>query len=362
MINNTFEINSEEYFKKENFNSELKNIIQNFWIFICPSMFLVKKNDFFVFKGLGKNIVIKRIGDDKVVVFDNYCKHRGHQIHDKYFGSEETRCPYHGWLYDEDLKLSSLPWNEKCYHINKDSIQLDASVKIKQEDGVIWGYFGDKTNLSDIQYPAKKVSKELKAFESLSSESRSFVISQKKFHWRLIFDNLYDRVHPLFLHRNSIATKVNLNFEAYPNDFSMEGLENYLLSNFDHIGNSKDSNSISLDKNIENMDSDEYLNGHIYPFLHFLTPDGGKTFNYESYIPVDEYTTIVMNFRFVGKKVSKSQHTSFLNEYLSFGSIVLNEDSRAVEYVTEVGKYNKILTYGAHEKPAVGLINLGKKK
>jgi len=361
-MNNFFEVSSEEYFKKENFNSELKNIIQNFWIFICPSMFLVKKNDYFVFKGLGKNIVIKRIADDKVVGFDNFCKHRGHQIHDKYFGNEETRCPYHGWLYNEDLKLSNLPWNEKCYHINKEPIQLDASVKIKQEDGVIWGYFGDKTNLSDVQYPAEKVTKELKFFESHSSTSRSLVISHKKFHWRLIFDNLYDRVHPLFLHRNSLATKVNLNFEAHPNDFSLEGVENYLLSNFDHIGNAKDNKDINLDKNVENMGDDEYLNGHIYPFLHFLTPDGGKTFNYESYIPVDECSTIMMNFRFVSKEISKPQHASFLNEYLSFGSIVLNEDHKAVESLTEVGKYKKIMTYGAYEKPAVGLINLGKKK
>jgi phenylpropionate dioxygenase-like ring-hydroxylating dioxygenase large terminal subunit len=361
-MSNNFLVDSQDYFDEEVFDRELNNITNNYWIFLCPSKIVENPNDFFVFKGFERNIVIKRVQSGSVIAFDNYCKHRGHEIHKDYFGNAVTRCQYHGWLYGDDLKLKNLPWNEKCYHLNISEIELDSSVKILECDGIIWGYFGGLKDISKVKYPAGNISDTLNLFLDNSSSSKYIVRSRKKFNWRLIFDNLYDQVHPLFIHRNSLNKSVNLSFTDCANDFNIEGIEAYLESNFAHIGNKVESGNSNFDTESKNMNGEEYLNGHIYPFLHFLTPDGGQTFSYESYIPINASSTLITVFRFVSQKIPKNIHTTILQQYLKGESVVLGEDYSAVESITKNGKSPKKLNYGAYEKCAVGLINLGKNK
>lgn len=359
-MSNGFKVDSGDYFDGSYFQKELKNILDGYWIFLCPSAILEKENDYFVFSGFGKEVVIRRTLNGGLSAFNNVCQHRGHKLFLDSFGNSEIRCPYHGWLYGDDLKLKKIPWNSKCYHIKENLVELDDDgFVVKDSDGAIWGYFG-AADVEMAKYPAEKVADSLSLFSRMSSSTRGVTINDRRFNWKLIFENLYDRVHPTFLHVNSLNKLVDLNFDPFPNDFGVGDVEKTVSANIDNTGFAKGTTEQESVKKIdENMPDGAYLNGHIFPFLHFVTPDGGSTFCYESYIPLSTDKVRVYTFWIAGNKQPIQARLTYVSENIKIASKILKEDWNAVESITSVSDKPAYYTYGAHEKNYYGIKKLG---
>lgn len=354
---NGFKVEPSYYFDDDQYNKEITNLLERYWIFICPSSLIAKASSYFVFKAFGKNIVFRRADSGTVMAFENICKHRGHQIFQDTLGFSEIRCPYHGWLYQDTLELKKIPWNDKCYHLKEAEISLNEFVNIREVNGLVWAYFG--SNPLDAFFPAEKLDLELSQFSDVYSTSVALVSIKKNFHWRLIFENLYDRVHPIFLHAESLNKVVDLTFDAYPNDFELSDTESPYLANIWQSGQKKSLADPKINKN--NLPEGSYINGHIFPFLHFFTPDGGNVFCFESYLPISATETQVYIFWVASKNLQKSSRHPTLTRYIEGASVVLNEDYDAVESITNSGILNSNFNYGAHEKSFYALKKLSEK-
>jgi len=351
---NGFKVEPSYYFDDDEYNKEVSNLLEKYWIFICPSLLVADPSSFFVFKGFSKNIVFRRSGNSSLTAFENICKHRGHQIFHDILGSSDIRCPYHGWLYQDNLELKKIPWNDKCYHLKEDKISLTELVNVREINGLVWAYFGK--NPQDALFPAEKLDTELKQFSEVYSSTVAFVSIKKNFHWRLIFENLYDRVHPIFLHSESLNKVVDLTFEAYPNDFELSNTESPYLANIWQSGKKKSLADPKINEN--NLPEGSYINGHIFPFLHFFTPDGGNVFCFESYLPISATETQAYVFWVASKNLQKSSRHPTITRYIEGASVVLNEDFDAVESITASGILNSDFNYGAHEKSFYALKKL----
>jgi phenylpropionate dioxygenase-like ring-hydroxylating dioxygenase large terminal subunit len=357
-VSDSYKVDPKDYFDSDYFKVELQNILEKYWVFVCPSAILKNSGDYFVFNGLGRDLVIRRNVEGLPISFNNVCKHRGHKLFEDSFGNSDIRCGYHGWLYDETLSLKKIPWNGKCYHIDEETIKLDKGVALKEADGVIWGYFGNK-KIIDVEYPASAIGENLALFNKMSSSTRGVTVNERSFNWKLIFENLYDRAHPGFLHAKSLNQYVDLSFDAYPNNFDFDGVEQFVKANFANTGFAKNANGEKLEKFDENMPEGAYLNGHVFPFLHFVTPDGGSTFCYESYIPISENAVKVYTFWVAGLKQEVGVRSLYVLENLKIASQILAEDWAAVESIAAVKNKPKNYNYGAHEKNFYGLKKLG---
>ncbi len=357
-----YQVDPNDYFDENYFNEELINILSKYWIFLCPSSILIKDGDYFVFSGFNNEIVIRRNESGDVIAFNNVCKHRGHKLFLDYFGNSEIRCKYHGWLYGDDLNLKKIPWNSTCYHLEESGIKLDSGgYSIKESDGGIWGFFGEKVH--EAEYPAESVSVPLQKFSEMGSSSRGVTVNTRKFNWKLIFENLYDRVHPTFLHTKSLNQFVDLSFEPHPDDFGVDYVEEYAKANFANTGFAKGVDSTEINLNaLDVIPRGAYLNGHVYPFLHFVTPDGGSTFGYESYIPINCNETMVYTFWIGGSRESIQARQIYVLENMKVASKILKEDWDVVESITSAIKKPDSYIYGAHEKNYFGLKKLGQKK
>lgn len=347
-----YKVSPSDYFETEFFAKELDNILEKYWIFICPEKTIANHNDYFVFSAFEREIVFMRTSANAVVAFNNVCKHRGHKLYSDTYGNSEIRCPYHGWLYGDDLNLKKIPWNNKCFHLQEDKVSLDAFPHVMVKDGVVWGYFGSK-QIADVEYAAEKVSQNLVDFSAVSVSPSAVTVNRRKFNWKLIFENLYDRVHPIFLHANSLNKTTKINFDDHGADFSFDGVTDYVRANIDNIGEplvKQDANSPT---------SGSYINGHVFPFLHFLTPNGGGLFCYESYVPVAHNEVIVYTFWVSSNNMPLAARHNMIIEYVKGASKVLEEDWVAVESVTAVVNKPEYYTYGAHEKNYYGLKKLG---
>jgi len=354
----SFLVNTQNYFDKASFEAELNKIISRNWVFVCPSYVIKEPGDYFVFNFNSLEIVIRRRRDLGVHAFNNYCKHRGHKLFSDVMGNGQVVCPYHAWTYADDNSLRSIPFNNKCYHLDSSAIKLDSPYQLAEKFGGLWLYFGNDFP-ADILEDKDSVSSMLTRFNSMSGSAHGFVKKRAKFHWRLIFENLYDSVHPTFLHANSLNNVVDLEFDSYPDDFSV-GNSDHIKANVAQTGVQKVLDPLfNQDGLSSDLPQGAYINGHIYPFLHFFSPDGGRVFCFESYVPVSATETDVYVFWSANKDIPRGVATSIITQYVYGSSIVLKEDWDAVESITASRANGVELTYGAHEVNAIRLINEG---
>ena len=72
---------------------------------------------------LGESVIVIRGGDGAVRAFLNVCRHRGSRLVDDGEGcARKLVCPYHGWSYETDGRLTGVP--ERAQYGGLDSAQL----------------------------------------------------------------------------------------------------------------------------------------------------------------------------------------------------------------------------------------------
>lgn len=98
------------YADAEFFGVEVERIFRPSWQIICHESDIPAPGDFHTLDYIGESVIVMR-GDDGVVrAFTNVCRHRGARIVNDVSGcAKKLVCPYHGWTYEQDGRLSGVP-------------------------------------------------------------------------------------------------------------------------------------------------------------------------------------------------------------------------------------------------------------
>ncbi|MDC7242900.1 MAG: aromatic ring-hydroxylating dioxygenase subunit alpha, partial [Sphaerochaetaceae bacterium] len=167
-------------------------MIRNQWYAILDSKEIPKKGIIGT-KRFGEKLALWRDGDEIACIFDRCC-HRGASISKGKIVNGHAQCPFHGFEYDKNGKVTLIPANGKKKEV-PDRYKVNAYIA-KEKYGFIWIFWGDKKeNLPNIPF-----------FEDLKS---GFYYSQIKDHWPVHYtrciENQMDVVHIPFVHHNTIG-------------------------------------------------------------------------------------------------------------------------------------------------------------
>lgn len=84
------------------------------WLFAGLESDLEEAGDYFVFEVGRESIVVLRQESDDILAFYNVCQHRGNRIFTNESGAVgQISCPYHGWTYELDGSLVTVPDAER---------------------------------------------------------------------------------------------------------------------------------------------------------------------------------------------------------------------------------------------------------
>jgi len=127
---------TENYQSCERFEAELA-LLRKRWIAFCPSAALPKSGDYIARDTAGIPLIIVRGNDGQVRGFRNACRHRGVQVASGQGCTNVFVCPYHGWSYDNDGALRSVPHKDGFPGLDKENRGLVA-VDCLEKDGLIF--------------------------------------------------------------------------------------------------------------------------------------------------------------------------------------------------------------------------------
>lgn len=104
------------YVDEQIYRREMSAIFGHSWLFLCHESSIPRAGDFITTSMGPDPVVVSRSADGGVSAFLNQCRHRGMRICRADQGSAKSfTCTYHGWNYDTDGVLQSVPHFEDGY-------------------------------------------------------------------------------------------------------------------------------------------------------------------------------------------------------------------------------------------------------
>lgn len=134
-------ISREVFVNHEIYQQEQEKIFARAWLFVGHESQIPNPGDYFVSCMGEESVILVRDQKSKIHVFLNTCRHRGMKVCRYDAGNTVTfTCPFHGWTYDTEGKLSGVPRFKEGYHdqLDKSEWGLIEVPQMENYKGSIW--------------------------------------------------------------------------------------------------------------------------------------------------------------------------------------------------------------------------------
>lgn len=319
------------YYKSENFDLENKKLFSKLWVFACSVVDLPNPNSYFLAKMPFGEVIIAR-ENDRFHAFYNKCLHRGHPIVTEQRGESSFTCPYHNWCYAANGGLTHIPGDEEFYFAEKDEYSFERlqMVSTKRLGDFLFINADEDPLPIENQFNAEIIENLEKTRDKIGSVSLSLSIPLK-FNWKLIFENLRDPLHPIYLHPTSLTQEVDFYAtEKKPvvNEAPIESIKD--ISSFSRDGDLRNVHAPYKKDFVMCDNGENYLNWLLFPFTHIPCPDGGVLYAVENYVPVAAGETRFDLHLYITKSLGKTSPVPILYDWLMKAKVVLKEDFDAI--------------------------------
>jgi phenylpropionate dioxygenase-like ring-hydroxylating dioxygenase large terminal subunit len=134
-------ISRDIFVDKDLYEREKERVFARAWLYVGHESQVKKPGDFFVSRMGEESVILTRDNTGQIRVFLNTCRHRGMRVCRYDQGNTKAfYCPYHGWSYGLDGKLTHVQAYETSYTppFPKDEWALVEVPKLANLQGTIW--------------------------------------------------------------------------------------------------------------------------------------------------------------------------------------------------------------------------------
>jgi phenylpropionate dioxygenase-like ring-hydroxylating dioxygenase large terminal subunit len=190
------------FIDKERFDLEKQKLFLERPQLIALSADLPNPGDYYATDIAGRPILIVRNKDGEARAFLNACRHRGVKLAEGCGHGQGFACPYHGWTYNNDGELISVPSRSA---FNADQLNGLIALPIHEEMGMILVHPQPNGHLDFDEFfgPMKAY---LEDFDIDDFELLSAHRSQTRINWKHAVDGGLEAYHVPFLHQNTFGT------------------------------------------------------------------------------------------------------------------------------------------------------------
>ena len=182
------------YHDADFFKVEMERVIRPSWQVVCHVSDVPNIGDWRTLELLGESIIVIRGADLQIRSFANVCRHRASRLVDGPEGcAKKLVCPYHGWTYESDGRLSGVPGKSDYASLDMNKFGLNS---VEQE---IWNGFifirlvSDGPSVAAMMSPYDAMIAPYR-FEELRAIGR-VTMRPREVNWKNVADNYSDGLH-----------------------------------------------------------------------------------------------------------------------------------------------------------------------
>ncbi|HUZ67133.1 MAG TPA: aromatic ring-hydroxylating dioxygenase subunit alpha [Beijerinckiaceae bacterium] len=204
-VDSTFRVNREVFVSDEVLDRELQTIFQHCWIYVGHDSEVKNPGDYRTRHVAGRPIVFCRDRNGVVRALLNTCRHRGAMVCREREGNARAFfCIYHGWVYNNDGSLRSVP-GEDSYppSFDKSALGLANAPRFEHyRDFWFLNFDKDAPPLEEYLAGAKEY---IDLIVDQSPSGKMEIISgvqeyDMKANWKMLVENSVDDYHLLSTH------------------------------------------------------------------------------------------------------------------------------------------------------------------
>lgn len=331
-----YQVDFKRYFLNDLFHKEKDHLFSRLWIYAGSVVDFTHDNGYFLIQTPIGEVIVTRENDNYSAFF-NKCLHRGHPVVTSPKGSLNLMCPYHCWSYKADGSIKNVPFAEKMYGLTDSKLkQMNLKKLAIQRLGDFLFINADDFPINIDEQFSPEVINSLEKTRNMLNKTYASLSVELNFNWKLIFENLRDCIHPLYLHPTSLTQEVDF-FATFkePVINNQPITELIELSKFSRDGENKLPPEKYKSEFMCCDDSKSYLNWLLFPYTHIPSPDGGTLFAVENFVPIAANKTRLDLSFYITKATGKTPSLVVFYEWFEKAKVVLKEDFVAVERLQE---------------------------
>ena len=202
-----FRIHTSAYKEQAIFDAEMRQIFEKVWIFVGHVSEIPHPGDYKTAYIGTQPVIVARSDHGDINVLINRCVHRGAMVCRELHGNtRQFECPYHGWIYQNDGKLSAIPHSNELGGYSEHFDRPAGLHKVPRVEifcGLIFACLDpDVQSLDSFLGRTKQLLKRrfsLSPSGEIVFRSRPFV-GRYRGNWKFQSENIVDDYHFVFTH------------------------------------------------------------------------------------------------------------------------------------------------------------------
>jgi phenylpropionate dioxygenase-like ring-hydroxylating dioxygenase large terminal subunit len=197
------------YTDPEVFELEMERIFGRAWLYVGHESQIPDPGDYFATELGRQPVIMTRHRDGSIRVLSNRCTHRGAKLANVTTGKvTHFSCLYHGWTFDTDGRLVSVPVPEGCsVQFDKDGFNLAAVPRVGAYRGFVFASLArNGVGFEDHIAPVKASIDDL--VDRAPDGCVALDLGVHRYHysgnWKLQVENVLDSYHVPFSHASTM--------------------------------------------------------------------------------------------------------------------------------------------------------------
>ncbi|MFP6837384.1 MAG: aromatic ring-hydroxylating dioxygenase subunit alpha [Pseudomonadales bacterium] len=120
----TTDVSVDRYISKDWHDAEVEKVWRKTWQVACRAEEIPEIGDYVVYDIVNDSVIVVRTARDEIRAYFNACLHRGNALCLESGHAEQFRCPFHGFTWTLEGKLSGIPTPWDFKHLPKDEFVL----------------------------------------------------------------------------------------------------------------------------------------------------------------------------------------------------------------------------------------------
>ena len=197
------------YWREEFYERELDAIFRRSWLWVGRVEQVASPGDYFLkeIPTFEASILVARGKDGRIRAFQNVCQHRGNHLVLKSSGKCRVfTCPFHGWSYDLEGKLSGVPDAGAFYDLDRESLRLP-ELAAEVWEGFIFIHFQSQPPES-LEAFLGDHGRSLAGYPFEQGEAVFSYEGRIRTNWKCMVDSFTEAYHVPVLHKRSVRASI----------------------------------------------------------------------------------------------------------------------------------------------------------